>query len=173
MLHMVHYPREILVDRVVFTPHDHDLIALCRGAHNRLGFAYQMGFVRLTGRFPAQQPLEILDDLLAFVAHEVALDATLIKEYAQRQATVSAHQEHIRLYLGFRPFGPTEGKLRCNPVDMLIRGQHCRFSLLHWHFCPKMAFYSPLYHQFGRQNYRFLEFTEIHPDTNKLQRFVE
>ena len=108
MLHMVHYPREILVDRVVFTPHDHDLIALCRGAHNRLGFAYQMGFVRLTGRFPAQQPLEILDDLLTFVAHEVALDATLIKEYAQRQATVSAHQEHIRLSLGFRPFGPTE-----------------------------------------------------------------
>ena len=69
--------------------------------------------------------------------------------------------------------GPTEGKLRCNPVDMLIRGQHCRFFLLHWHFCPKMAFYSPSYHQFGRQNYRFLEFTEIHPDTNKLQRFVE
>ena len=33
---------------------------------------------------------------------------TLIKEYAQRQATISAHQEQIRLYLGFRPFGPTE-----------------------------------------------------------------
>ncbi|MEE9146329.1 MAG: Tn3 family transposase, partial [Candidatus Tectomicrobia bacterium] len=108
MLHTVHYPREIMADRVVFTPTDHDRIALCRGAHNRLGFAYQMGFMKLTGRFPSQQPLEILDDLLIFVAHEITLDATLIKEYAQRQATVSAHQEHIRLYLGFRPFGPPE-----------------------------------------------------------------
>jgi TnpA family transposase len=108
MLYTVHYPREIMVDRVGFNAHDQNLIALCRGVHNRLGFAYQMGFVRLTGRFPAQQPLEILDDLLAFVAHEVDLDAALIKEYAQRQATVSAHQEQIRLYLGFRPFGPTE-----------------------------------------------------------------
>ena len=108
MLRPVHYPREIMVDRVVFTPCDHDRISLCRGAHNRLGFAYQMGFVRLTGRFPSQQPLEILDDLLAFVAHELALDATLLKAYAQRQATVSTHQEQIRLYLGFRPFGPAE-----------------------------------------------------------------
>jgi hypothetical protein len=97
MLYTVPYPREIMVDRVVFNAHDQNLIALCRGAHNRLGFAYQMGFVRLTGRFPAQQPLEILDDLLAFVAHEIDLDVTLIKEYAQRQATVSAHQEQIRL----------------------------------------------------------------------------
>jgi hypothetical protein len=97
-----------MADRVIFTPADHDRIALCRGPHNRLGFAYQMGFMRLTGRLPSQQPLEILDDLLAFVAHEVSLDATLIHDYAQRQATVSAHQEHIRLYLGFRPFGSAE-----------------------------------------------------------------
>ena len=108
MFHTVHYPREIMADRVVFTPADHDRIALCRGPHNRLGFAYQMGFMRLTGRLPSQQPLELLDDLLGFIAHEVALDATLIKEYALRQATVSAHQEHIRLYLGFRPFGSAE-----------------------------------------------------------------
>lgn len=40
MVHTVHYPREIMVDRVVFTPADHDRIARCRGPHNRLGFAY-------------------------------------------------------------------------------------------------------------------------------------
>jgi TnpA family transposase len=108
MLHTVHYPRDIMVDRVIFTPADHDRIALCRGLHNRLGFAYQMGFMRLTGRLPSQRPLEILDELLAFVAHEVALETTLIHDYAQRQATVSAHQEHIRLYLGFRSFGRAE-----------------------------------------------------------------
>lgn len=40
----------------------------CRRDHNRLGFAYQIGFVRLFRRFPAQHPLEICDELLSFVA---------------------------------------------------------------------------------------------------------
>ena len=56
MLHAVHYPRDLIADRVRFTPADQAQIAQCRGAHNRLGFAYQLGFLRLTGRFPAQQP---------------------------------------------------------------------------------------------------------------------
>jgi TnpA family transposase len=102
------YPRELIAERVVFTPADHAQIALCRGDHNRLGLAYQMAFLRLTGRFPSQQPLELLPDVLAFVAGELALAPTVIEAYAQRQATVSAHQEQIRLHLGFRAFGLTE-----------------------------------------------------------------
>src|SRR5256884_143219 len=102
------YPRELIAERVVFTPADHAQIALCRGAHNRLGLAYQMAFLRLTGRFPSQQPLELVPDVLAFVASELALAPTVIEAYAQRQATVSAHQEQIRLHLGFQGFGPTE-----------------------------------------------------------------
>lgn len=31
-----------------------------RQDNNRLGFAYQLAFVRLTNRLPVQQPLEIL-----------------------------------------------------------------------------------------------------------------
>jgi hypothetical protein len=112
MLHAVHYPRDLIADRVRFTPADQAQIAHCRGAHNRLGFAYQLGFLRLTGRFPAQQPLELLDDLLVFVAQEVALDPVLIQDYAQRRQTVSEHQQFLTLYLGFRPFGPTGGNVR-------------------------------------------------------------
>jgi TnpA family transposase len=108
MLQAVHYPRELITDRVRFTPADQAQIAHCRGAHNRLGFAYQLGFLRLTGRFPAQQPLELLDNLLAFVAQEVALDPVLIQDYAQRRQTVSEHQQLLELSLGFRPFGPAE-----------------------------------------------------------------
>src|SRR6476660_4863476 len=43
----------------------------CRRDHNRLAFAYQIGFVRLFSRFPAQQPLEICDELLSFVAMQL------------------------------------------------------------------------------------------------------
>ena len=67
-----------------------------------------MAFLRLTGRFPNQQPLELLPDVLAFVASELALAPTVIEAYAQRQATVSAHQEPIRRHLGFRAFGLAE-----------------------------------------------------------------
>ena len=73
------YPRELLAVRAVCTPADHAQIALCRGTHNRLGFAYQMAFLRLTGRFPNQQPLELLPDVLAFVASELALVPTVIE----------------------------------------------------------------------------------------------
>jgi Domain of unknown function (DUF4158) len=104
ILHLLHYPPKLIAERVVFTPADQAQIASCRGLHNRLGFAYQIGFLRLTDRFPTQQPPEILDDLLAFVAHELGIDPTAMQDYAQRQATVSAHQEEIGFHLGFRPF---------------------------------------------------------------------
>lgn len=69
-----------------------------------------MAFLRLTGRFPNQQPLELLPDVLAFVVSELALAlaSMVIEAYAQRQATVSAHQKQIRLHLGFRAFDPAE-----------------------------------------------------------------
>src|SRR3954447_16773844 len=77
----------------------------CRRDHNRLGFAYQIGFVRLFGRFPAQQPLEICDELLSFVATQLNTDATRLAEYAARQPTVSDHQARIRDYLKLVVFG--------------------------------------------------------------------
>jgi hypothetical protein len=74
-------------------------VAKCRRDHNRLGFAYQIGFVRLFSRFPAQQLLEICDELLSFVATQLNIDATGIDGYAARQHTVSDHQTRIRDYL--------------------------------------------------------------------------
>jgi hypothetical protein len=74
-------------------------IAKCRRDHNRLGFAYQIGFVRLFNRFPDQQPLEVCDELLSFVAAQLNIDATRLQEYAARQPTVSDHQTRCREYL--------------------------------------------------------------------------
>ena len=39
MLHALYYPRDLITERVRFTPADHTQIAHCRGVHNRLGFA--------------------------------------------------------------------------------------------------------------------------------------
>src|SRR5262249_23245462 len=107
----LYYPRDLITERVRFTPADHAQITHCRGVHNRLGLAYQMGFVRLTGRFPAQQPLEMLHDLLVWVAQEVGLDPSAIEAYAPRRQTVSEHQLLLQGSLGLRPCGPAERDL--------------------------------------------------------------
>ena len=82
----------------------------CRRDHNRLGFAYQIGFVRLFSRFPAQHPLEMCDELLGFVAAQLNIDATRLEEYAARQPTVSDHQTRIRDYLKLAVFDPEQAK---------------------------------------------------------------
>jgi hypothetical protein len=46
---------------------------------------------RLFSRFPTQQPLEICDELLSFVATQLNIDVTDIEGYSARQHTVSDH----------------------------------------------------------------------------------
>ena len=62
------FSRGKLVREASLTQADMNEVAKCRRDRNRLGFAYQIGFARLFNRFPAQQPLEINDELLSFVA---------------------------------------------------------------------------------------------------------
>ena len=70
------FSRGQMVREASLTEADLAEVAKCRRDHNRLGFAYQIGFVRLFSRFPAQQPLEICDELLSFVALQLNIDAT-------------------------------------------------------------------------------------------------
>ena len=79
-------------------------IALRRGRHNRLGFAYQVAFVRVLGRFPQQAPLEIDGEILRFAALQLGADAETIHAYAGRQQTVSEHQQRIGEYLRLGAF---------------------------------------------------------------------
>ena len=60
------FSRGKLVREASLTQADMNEVAKCRREHNRLGFAYQIGFARLFNRFPAQQPLEINNELLSF-----------------------------------------------------------------------------------------------------------
>ena len=73
-------------------------------AHNRLGFAYQIAFVRVLGRFPQHEPLEIDGEILRFAALQLGTDPDAIGDYAERRQTVSEHQQQIGEYLSLRPF---------------------------------------------------------------------
>ncbi|MCA9017417.1 MAG: DUF4158 domain-containing protein, partial [Planctomycetaceae bacterium] len=87
-----------------FSTEDVARIMTCRGEHNRLGFAYQLAFVRSLNRFPAQTPLEIEEDILIFSSAQLRIDLQDDWPYGNRQKTVSEHQEAIRNYLSLRPF---------------------------------------------------------------------
>ena len=67
-----------------------------RRGHNRLGFAYQIAFVRVLGRFPRQEPLEIDEEILRFAALQLGTSPGAIGAYAERRQTVSEHQRRIR-----------------------------------------------------------------------------
>jgi len=62
------YTRRELAQKAALTEQDWIEIRQRRRVHNRLGFAYQVGFVKLRNRFPAQQPLEMIDELLLFTS---------------------------------------------------------------------------------------------------------
>jgi len=100
-------PQE-LVKHATLTKKDMFQINQCRFDHNRLGFAYQLSFIRLVNRFPGQQPLEIISELLSLVGNHLNIDPSLISEYDKRQATVSEHQFKIRGYLKKNDLGEHE-----------------------------------------------------------------
>ena len=97
-------------------------IGKCRRPQNRLGFAYQLAFVRLLNRFPKQQPFEVIDDLVNFIAVQLGVAAGQIDLYRNRQPTISEHQQTITGYLGLRTFGDAEATL----LEKFVFDEACR-----------------------------------------------
>lgn len=107
-MNVPYFTHEQLVTVAQFNSKDIEQIATCRRQHNCLGFGYQLAFVRITNRFPFSTPFEILDDVLKFVGIQLDIPQNAIDLYAQRQQTISEHQEKICKYLGLRRFSEKE-----------------------------------------------------------------
>jgi hypothetical protein len=65
------FSRDQLKRAASLTEEDFVQLGKCRRPHNRLGFAYQVGFVRLFDRFPQQQPFELFEELVCFSAAQL------------------------------------------------------------------------------------------------------
>jgi TnpA family transposase len=102
------YSKEQIASLAGFSAHDLDAITRNRREHNRLGFAYQLAFVKLKGTFPPQQEIEIIPDLLLFVSNQVQIVPQELHHYAKRRPTVTEHQEKIRVHLGLKRFQEIE-----------------------------------------------------------------
>ena len=127
---MIFPSRSQLIRDLSLTRTDQMEISKRRGDPHRLGFAYQLGFVRVFQRFPVQQPLEICEELLSFVALQTGIDGGLLGDYASWQQTVSRHQIRIREYLGLRSPAPRQWGLLAGP--RLPGRRPRRLMPLHW-----------------------------------------
>ncbi len=121
------YSKEALIELSKFTANDLEMIRARRRNPNRLGFAYQLAFVRLHNRFPIQQPLEIEPDILNYVGIQLKLSPKFIKAYAHRQKTVSEHREQIRQYLNVQRFS----EISLGPVEKFIFEKACQLEQTH------------------------------------------
>ena len=116
--------RSQLIRELSLIPTDLAKIARCRGDPQRLGFAYQLGFVRVFQRFPVQQPLEICEELLSFIALQTGIDAGQLSDYASWQQTVPRHQIRIREYLGLRTFDSDQAR----GLEQFLYEESCRLE---------------------------------------------
>jgi len=91
--------------RLHYTLSENDLsiIRSKRGAHNRLGFAIQLCYLRFPGQamnLEAEPPAE----LLAYVAQQIQVNPNAWTEYAARDATRREHAIELQSIFGYRPF---------------------------------------------------------------------
>jgi len=119
----VKYSKEVLLKLAQFTQDDLDFIHN-RRAYNRLGIAYQITFVKVHNRLPSQDPLEIIEELLAYVSIQLSINSGLIKEYSKRQPTISAHQSDIRTFLNLSRFNEVDSKI----IEQYIFEQSCQLE---------------------------------------------
>jgi TnpA family transposase len=100
-----HFTQEQLLQVAKLSDSDIKIVNECRGEHNKLGFAYQLCYVKLFNRLPMQRPLELLDELATFITVQLDIPKEALHTYSSlRQATVSEHQESIRTYLHIKKY---------------------------------------------------------------------
>lgn len=76
----------------------------CRGKHNKLGFAYQLIFVKLLNQFPQLTPFEIIEEIATYASVQLAVDLDSINLYKENRKTIAAHQQEIMCCLGLKQF---------------------------------------------------------------------
>ncbi len=103
---------------------------------NRLGFAIQLKFFDIEGRFP-RTPREIPTSALYFVAAQLGLSPFVFQQYAWRGRARKQHRAEIRTFVGFRSFSPTDASaldtwLRQAILPSEQHAQHLQEIVLDW-----------------------------------------
>jgi TnpA family transposase len=145
---------EQLVKTATFSGQDLEQIAHCRLDYNRLGFGYQLAYVKQLNRFPLQEPLEVIENILAHASSQLGIAREEIHRYGSRRPTITEHQEKIRHYLNLRHFSDSIAE-----VEDFLRKTAYGFEY--------MSISIARLREFLRQN------NIIEPSTDTLQRVVQ
>jgi len=121
------YSKEALVKLAKFTDTDLAIIRKRNKRHTRIGFAYQLAYVKLYNRFPNQQPLEINQEIVNYVSIQIEVPVEEIHFYDNRQKTVSEHQDLIRHHLQLQRFNDLE----MTKVAHFLFEQSCQLEQTH------------------------------------------
>src|SRR5579875_2022522 len=99
-----HFTQEQLTQIARLSSADIKKLGEYRGIENKLGFAYQLCYVKLFNRFPIQSSFEMIEELATFVAVQLDLPREQLTVYASQKSTFFRHQEDIRSYLRLTKF---------------------------------------------------------------------
>ncbi len=90
-----------------FDERDLSIIRQRRGAHNRIGFAVQLCYLRYPGYAMAADTTPP-DALLSHVSRQLRINPAAWAEYAQRDETRREHALELQAAFGYRPFSTGE-----------------------------------------------------------------
>ena len=93
---MDQYSREFIAEKARLRHEDLGLVRTARRSHNQLGLAYQIAFIRLTGRAPGQQPFEILRDLDLYARRASQRSRPIWRGSASTLASQPSMKRHVR-----------------------------------------------------------------------------
>ena len=98
------FSQQSLIELGKLTKDNLILVEKCRGVHNKLGFAYQLIFIRLLNITPCQSPFEIIDEIVIYASTQLSLEVSLIQQYSKNRKKISSHQQSIINHLQLKIF---------------------------------------------------------------------
>lgn len=81
---------------------DFEIIKECRGSHNKLGFAVQLGTVRFLGKF-LKSPINVPFAVVDYIAKQLNINSSDIFLY-NKERTIREHINDICKYYGYQDF---------------------------------------------------------------------
>ena len=98
------FSQQSLIEHGALTEKDWALLDKCRGDHNKLGFAYQLIYIRLLNTLPNQSPFETIDEIVVYAAIQLSLNNLDILQYKNNRKKIYDHQQQIIQYLNYKEF---------------------------------------------------------------------
>ncbi len=114
-MHKPHFTQELLAQVAKLSDSDIKRVNENRGTQNKLGFAYQLCYVKLFNRLPAHGNFEPVEELATFVAVQLDITRELLPGYAAQKSTFFYHQEELCSYLHLEKFNENTEAIRVPP----------------------------------------------------------